>query len=354
MKPPALEPRPSKSVGARLLALLRVVVPVVLIALLLRSVDLAEIGRLLARLDPLWFFGAVGVMAADRLLMIGKWYPLLSAQVPGVSLGTAFRAYLATSFTSIVLPASVGSDLFRALALGRGSGVVVEVAASIVVERLLGFFATGVVCLGSLVVAMRAGIAVDFLLPWALAAIAVALAALLLPLVVRPPRPAVGSAATDSPRGWRARVVRLVQRFADAHARYRNHPLLMTVVGALSVVEQMFPIVVLWCLARGLGSSITAEMLWVAVPLTLFVSRLPIAIWSLGVVEVSLVYLLGLFGVPATEALAVALGGRAVEMIGLLPGAFFLRDLAPALRAGRLGVTGGSALPPPPGSSPRA
>jgi len=366
VKPPSRWPSPAKPFGARLLVAMRLVVPAGLIGLLLRSVDLAEIGRLLLALDPLWFLTAVGIMAADRALMIGKWYPLLVAQVPGVSLGAAVRAYLATSFMSIVLPASVGSDLFRALALGHGSGKVVEVAASIVVERLLGFFATGVVCLSALLVAMRAGVSVDFLLPWALAAVVVALAALVLPLVfgarigtdeaVAGPRSKAEPTTTAAgpPRGLRARVVRLVRRFADAHARYRRRPLLIAVVAGLSVVEQTFPIMVLWCLARGLGTSITPEMLWVAVPLTLFVSRLPIAIWSLGVVEVSLVYLLGLFGVPATQALAVALGGRAVEMVGLLPGAFFLRDLTTTVRAGNSAVSRENASPQRPGPTPSA
>jgi uncharacterized membrane protein YbhN (UPF0104 family) len=73
--------------------------------------------------------------------------------------------------------------------------------------------------------------------------------------------------------------------------------------------------------------------LFVAVPLTLFVGRLPIAVAGIGVVEGALVYLLGVFGVPPAEALSLALAGRVIEFAALLPGALFWSSLVWARRS---------------------
>lgn len=103
--------------------------------------------------------------------------------------------------------------------------------------------------------------------------------------------------------------------------------MLLLTIAVLSVFEQMFPIVVLWILARALNTSIGLSMLIVAVPLTVFVSRIPVTVWGLGVVEGANVYLLGLFGVPASEALALSLAARIVDMVSSLPGVLFWKDL---------------------------
>ena len=98
-------------------------------------------------------------------------------------------------------------------------------------------------------------------------------------------------------------------------------------VAALTLLEQTMPIWVLLLLSRAIAAGVSLRMLLVAVPLTLFVSRFPIAVWGLGVLEASLVYLLGLFGVPPAQALALALAGRAAELIAVLPGAFLWQAL---------------------------
>ena len=108
---------------------------------------------------------------------------------------------------------------------------------------------------------------------------------------------------------------------------YRHHLGTLAVVAVLSLVEQAFPIVVLWILVHALDLEVSPLALFVAVPLTLFVGRLPIAIAGIGVIEGALVYLLGAFGVSPAEALSLALAGRLVEIVALLPGGLFWSSL---------------------------
>jgi uncharacterized membrane protein YbhN (UPF0104 family) len=80
--------------------------------------------------------------------------------------------------------------------------------------------------------------------------------------------------------------------------------------------------------AVALGIELSPAMLVVTMPLTLFVSRLPISMGGVGVSEAAVVYLLGLFGVPSTDALAISLVCRAVDVLVMTaPGLFLWRDL---------------------------
>jgi uncharacterized membrane protein YbhN (UPF0104 family) len=305
--------------------LLRLLVTLALLALLARSVGLAEVARAIAAADPWLFALALALCFVDRGVMIGKWYPLLHAQVPEVSPVRAARAYLAAGFASYFLPTSVGADALRSVALGRGRRAVAEVGASVVVERLLGLFGALTLSLVSLALA-RGGPAraLASLLPWA-AAGWVAVAVVLLALFDRRLANAV-TARLPLPQGGRAAA--LAARLAAAAERYRQVPGTIAGVAAMSVGEQLFPVLVMWAIDRSLGLQIPFLTHLAVVPLAMFVGRLPISVAGLGVFEGALVGVFALYGVPHADALAIAVVARAAEIGAQLPGALFWSDLA--------------------------
>ncbi len=305
--------------------LLRLLVTLALLAILARTVGLRQVERAIASARP-WPFALACVLGLlDRALMIGKWYPLLHAQVPEVSPRRAARAYLAAGFASYFLPTSVGADALRSVALGRGRRAVAEVGASVVVERLLGLLGALTLTLVSLFLA-RGGPArrLAALLPWAGAAWAVALGAVLAlfdrrlaaMIVARLPDPARGRGAA------------LLARLAAAVERYRRAPGTVAAVAAMSAVEQLFPVLILWAVARSLDLPIPFVTMLAAVPLAMFVGRLPISLAGLGVFEGTLVAVLALYGVVRADALAIGIVARVVEVGAQLPGALFWGDLA--------------------------
>jgi uncharacterized protein (TIRG00374 family) len=304
--------------AGRLGKFVRAAVSVGLILLLAWVVDLQRLIAVLLGADVgLFALASLGALA-DRAVMIGKWYPLLKAQEVGIPFARAARVYLAASFASMFLPTSVGADLLRILALGARRATL-EVGASIVVERMLGLAASIVLCGAVLLLALPQALPLASLLPWILGAgLALVGAAV---LVLR----------SDC---WRwleryreRRWFQIGRRFAAACMLYRHHPGTLIAVGLLSLVEQAFPVVVLWILAHALDLEVSFLALLVAVPLALFVGRLPIAIAGIGVLEGALVYLLGLFGVAPAEALSLALAGRLAEIFVLLPGGLFWSSL---------------------------
>jgi uncharacterized protein (TIRG00374 family) len=307
--------------AGRLGKILRASVSVGLLLLLAWIVDLGKLAAVLLGADGPLLGLALLVALADRALMIGKWYPLLRAQGLGIPFAQAAAAYLAAGFASMFLPVSVGGEVLRTIALGGARGATLEVGASIVLERTLGLVASVVLCAAALALALAQPLPLAFLLPWVLAAAAAPVGIALL--------------ALWSGRGrWlehhrERRWFRLAERFALACALYRHHAGTLAAVGLLSLVEQTFPIVLFWILAHALDLDVPLLALVIAVPLTLLVGRLPIAVAGIGVVEGALVYLLGALGIPPEKALSLALAGRLIEFGAFLPGALFWSSLAP-------------------------
>lgn len=299
-------------------------VTVGLVALVVAVVDLGEVYATLRSADA----GPLGVALAftlgDRLLMAGKWFPLLRIQLPDVGLARAVRAYFAASFAALLLPASVGGDVLRAVGLGRDREAVVEVGASVALERVLGLAGSGLVALAALWVALAADIPMGFLVPWALACVGAGVVAAVVPFS---PRARRGLAAVLA-RFEGRRGVDLLQRFGSAYGAYEGHPWTLVAVGVLSALEQVVPVFTFWAAAWALGLEVSFEALFVAAPLTVFAARMPISVAGIGILEGGLVYLLGLFGVPGAQALSLALVGRAVELVALLPGAFWWTELS--------------------------
>jgi glycosyltransferase 2 family protein len=299
--------------------------------LLLHLVDLRGAGSLLLTVDIPLLLAALLVAAADRLLMVIKWYPLLRIQVRSVSFARAIRAYLASGVAHYLLPASVGADVVRAVVLGRGRGAVIEVGASILAERALGLIASAFMAGVALGLAVRHDIPLSAVGPWALLELGLGLAILLLLLLGR----------SDNLRGPFARLIQrgrlgsYLARFRIAYGTYGRRPGVVTAAALLTLVEQFLPVVILWIAAQALGFSIAFGPLIVVVTLTLFAGRLPISLAGLGVREGALVYLLGLYGVPASGALAVGLLNRMLEvLVNAGPSVVLWRDLVMVHQAG--------------------
>lgn len=322
---PDPEPKGDRRRRWKIVGLLRWVVSLGLVGLLVRLVDPSEVGRLLLEADLLLLAGAVFFYLIDRLVMIVKWLPLLKVQVPEVSAARAGRAYFASSFAATFLPASVGADVLRTIGIGRGRAAMLEVGTSIVFERILGLIGSGIVALGIVWVAWEfASVPMAFILPWAGACAGAGLLAVLLPY--SEPARAVVTRLTSSFRKG-GRLNELLDRFATAYGVYRNHPVTVAWVTFLSVVEQLIPILVFWMASEALGLSLPPIALIVSVPLALFAARLPISVAGIGILEGGLVFLLGLFGVQPEPALSLAVVGRLVELVAVLPGAFWWTDL---------------------------
>ena len=279
---------------------------------------LARIGH--ARLMPM--VAAIVLSAVDRVVMAYKWWLLLRAQKLAVRLWTVVRSYFASSLIGFVLPVTVGADAVRVLTL-RQLGML-EVTASIVIERGLGVIAMASVCLISslLLASIVAEFAVESLVLWLTLAIVVSLILFVGSLLVA--------------ERWAANRFLTSSRFrqaVQAYGQYRRHPTLLTIFYALSVGESLMSSVIVYIVAIGLDVQLPFYIFAATVPIALASARLPISLGGFGVQEASFVFLAGLVGVSSIDALSIMLVSDAAMLLALLPSAFDSSMITPRRRS---------------------
>jgi len=285
----------------------RVLASAVALALVVRLVSGREILAALAGARPAWILAALACVAVDRVVMAAKWRILLTAQGVARSLGELVRSYFVATFYGSFLPTGVGGDVIRVVQVSGGKERALAVTASVVMERLLGLIATAALVgltLSGFVIGARRD-----LTPY----LGLALGALGL---------GVGSLALALHGPWHDRLPAPFARFAAAFRVYSRHQGALARFFGWSFLEQLIPVVAVYSMARALGYGLGLPVFLLVIPLDLFVSRIPISVDAIGIREGLYVALFGQAGLGPSEAFLLALVGRVVTLVGLLPGAF--------------------------------
>jgi uncharacterized protein (TIRG00374 family) len=307
-------------VAKRLQLAIRIAISILLVILLLvYVVDVPQVGRILRGFRPEYLLLAVAAVTLDRALMTYKWTLLLREQGYHLPLLRGMVIYCAAMLWGSILPGTVGADAIRAVLVTRRGISGTDAVASIIVERLVGFIAALVLGIVSLVILRASGVLdtrYDRAFLLAAAVLATALAFIWLSLSAS----LTGRAMAILPA--RARGSTLMLRLDAMADAYRSLGTARSTIGAfagLTLLEQMFAVVLPWILAMGLGVPVNALILLGVLPLTMLISRLPISVDGLGVFEAVFVGLLSLARVPAEASLAIAISGRVIQLLCFLP-----------------------------------
>lgn len=309
----------------------RWIIGVALVALLLHQVDLGDAARHLLHAHRTGILLALLMLGLSRFVKAGRSYPLMQVQSDQLPFWLCLRAYLASGSAAYLLPSGFGADVLRAVALGRGRGLVPEVTASIAMERMLSGVALMTANLLAALYALQGREPGRFALA-SLGLALVAAIAMLLPLNQR----FMEWIRVSWIGRWLSRYsghrwMRTITRFWNAYYAYRHRPGVLLAVMLLSMTETVLVILSMAFLAEATGTHITPAMLLVVVPLTLVLHRLPITYWGIGVADGGFAFLLkALYFIPPTQALTVAAAYRVIELLANIPGALLWRDLAGA------------------------
>ena len=117
-------------------------------------------------------------------------------------------------------------------------------------------------------------------------------------------------------------AVRL-ESFRQAIWLFRNESKTLWLFFALSLVEQIFPIMANYMLAKAYSVNLPLAWAFIGIPIILAVSRLPISVNSLGIQEGMYAFVFSFAGVPVTASVVIAITGRALVLLSLLPGALY-------------------------------
>ena len=180
------------------------VVTVALLALLARSIDIAALRALLARIPLLFYLESLALVLAGQVAYAWRWRLLLQAAGVGVPFSHVVRQDFIGILVNNFLPSTVGGDVAKVYYLGQSQGFR-AVSASVAIDRLLG---VGLLALLATAGLWASPVAAARLTAAQLACAAIAVLATLLIMLIS--RGTGGLPARVAPLGTRA--VRLAER----------------------------------------------------------------------------------------------------------------------------------------------
>lgn len=297
---------------------LKLAIGLAIVGLLLWFADFDELVDTALHANPWYLVVAAALAYLDRWLMAYKWNLLLRAINIRVPLSAVLRAYMVSPLAQVVLPSTIGADIFRVYCLARYRVNIQGVLASMIMERVIGFVAI------ILLVLISSGVAFYVLrdswsslvqLGWGVMATAAIGGGILLAGYF----------------GARSLLSRLAARLSNSSMVARFHKILVlsgeyrdqrwTVVRNFgwTFIEQLIPIIMVYFVVKALNIDASILELLAIIPLTVLALRMPISIDGIGVQEGLYVVLFGFIGVSPSEALLLSAAKRAVQLLCALP-----------------------------------
>lgn len=264
---------------------------------------------------------AWGVCMAGVCATFLRWYLLVRALALPFRLRDAFRLGFLGYLLNFVSLGSVGGDLFKAVFIAREQpGRRTEAVATVVVDRVFGLYGLLIVATVAILITgqHRSPAPVIRLVSHATLIFtglgAIAIIALLTPGFTKG---ALSEFLSGLPK-----VGSHVSRLITAIRIYRSRPLTVVVAGLMSVGVHVMFVVGIGLIAQGLpGRSPTLGRHFVAVPLALVASALPLPLGSLGAFEKMFDFLyFHVAGAAEGQGILVAVGFRVVTVLIALVG----------------------------------
>ncbi|PJB31136.1 MAG: hypothetical protein CO109_11625, partial [Deltaproteobacteria bacterium CG_4_9_14_3_um_filter_65_9] len=271
----------------------------------------------LRRISLFYILPVAALNLVDRGLMTYKWSLLLKGRGHELPFLRGMMIYCASWVWGFFLPTTVGSDAIRAYCTSRIGFDSRDVVASIIVERFVGFLTSLILMVLSLILLTALGsLGEQAIFAWLVGGVFTLVGAVL--YVV-----SVSEKAFDLVHNRiliRFRRNRIATRLREFHETYHEFVRERRHFGAffcLTFLEQLFPILVMWVIARGMGIEAGLVYFAGALPLAMLFSRLPISFDGIGVFEVVFVLLISITGVSASQAVAISLTGRLIMLMVL-------------------------------------
>ena len=300
--------------------LFRAAVSIGLLAALLATVDLRELGSTLGSVSPRLLALGVLVFLIANMVSISKWSLIISAQGDRVSFFYLTTLFYIGLFFNNFLPTNFGGDVVKAFKLSRTTGHGAEAAGSVVLDRVSSVLALLLIAVVPALIELR-------LLGTGILLLVLGMLLLLVLLIglfasERAARRLGGLFRAD-PFGVRKHL----RSFYYSLHEFRGHKSTMLWVILISLAYQVLQVLTVYVLALALGIGVPLVYYFIFIPIVLAVSMVPISLNGLGVRELTWVVLFGQVGVSQAEAISMSiLAFLVMTVVSLAGGVFYMFD----------------------------
>lgn len=277
----------------------RLVIAVVLVALLVRSLDMPALIRQMTDIDRRWLSACLVIPLLGIGLSALRWQAVLEMLGVRRPYGELLLRYWSGAFYNAVLPGSVGGDVVRVGGLARGGVPITSATLSVLSDRSVGLWAGMLLGFLSSIwpsqVPYRRTLGLLFGSIVAAGALVVWLAPML----------------RHSLPAWLGRYASVGAALAGLRWWY--------LIG-LACMFQALVLLHLYVAARALHAPIPLLVCALYAPAVVFTTMLPISLNGIGVREATLVILLGGIGVAPETAALIGFLIYVTSAISTLPG----------------------------------
>jgi uncharacterized protein (TIRG00374 family) len=274
----------------------------------------------IAAADPSYLAGALVIWLVAVWPLAWRWKHLLAARGVVEHLSWLVRTYFVSYAAGQVLPTSLGGDATRIYSgARRSSGKGGVIAASVLLERVLGGVATLVLAAVGLALAIGRYDVGPYLWGEAGLVVATCLGSFVLfsRSARRPLRRLVGPLRA-------VRLERSLRTVYEGVHSYRRHVPLLAWTLLLTIVVQAVRIAGIWLVGRSVGVNVAPRAYYVMGPLLFLVMLIPFTISGLAVREAFFVSFLGKLNVSADQAFSTGLLFFGLSVALALPGVAIL------------------------------
>ena len=281
---------------SRTLKIVRLAVSAGLIAFLLFKLDIYRIASHLKGLALLPLLFAASMDMLMIAVQAWRWDVLLKARGITIRMTRLVYYYLVSIFFSAFLPTSVGGDFARIVAVSGATTRRADAVASIVVERILGFFVLLPVSLAAI------PLVADQLKEWKLVLgaeiVGVVIVLGFLVLLIRPVARAFSRILDPLLRLFqRFRARDRLERVYGSIVLYRGSRRALLNALLLSFLSRVLWVYACYFVARAFSLKIGLPALFVVVPIVELVRMIPVSISGIGLREAAFAVMLKQFGV---------------------------------------------------------
>ncbi len=316
-EPGSMRSRLSALFGSRLF---RAAVSIGLLAALLVTVDLRELGSTLGSVSPGLLALGIFVFLVANMVSVSKWSLIISAQGERVSFFYLTTLFYIGLFFNNFLPTNFGGDVIKAFRLSRATGHGADAAGSVVLDRVSSVLALLLIAVVPALVELR-------LLGTGLLLLVLGMLALLALLIglfasERAARRLGGLFRAD-PIGIRKHLKSFYYSIHDFRGQRRT---LLSVM-LISLAYQGLQVFTVYVLALSLGIDVPLVYYFIFIPIVLAVSMVPISLNGLGIRELTWVVLFGQVSVSQAEAISMSiLAFLVMTVVSLAGGVFYMFD----------------------------
>ena len=309
--------KPHSPAKAILIATVKLVVSLGLLAVLFSRTDTTSLWRSVQNASLPWVLTALGLYLLQMLVSTWRWNVLLVPQGFAIGHRRLLSSYLVATFFNNFLPSNIGGDVVRIRDTAGPAKSKTLAATVVLIDRGIGLLGLVLVAAVGATVASGMGTAPalpiwlwsGFLLATLVSAPAVIAPAgvgrLLQPLTVFHPE-------------W---VGDRITRVTEVLGRFRKRPASLFNAFAGAVLVQALLVLFYAAVARSLHIPIAIPHLAVIVPISFIMQMVPVSVNGFGVREATFSFYFSRLHLPIESALALSLGSTALIMLFSLSGA---------------------------------